>query len=106
MSFVVAVSEQRVAGFYALRQLTPGRHELEALFVEPEFMGKGIGGRLLKHATRAVGRCGGGSILIHSDPNATHFYEAAGASVVGSVKSGSIPGRDLPLLELRVDPQK
>lgn len=34
--FVIAMAGDAVAGFYALRQLTGGEFELEALFVEPD----------------------------------------------------------------------
>lgn len=40
--------------------------------------------------------------LMFVDPDAVPFYEAMGARHAGAVPSGSIPGRMLPLMELRL----
>ena len=40
--------------------------------------------------------------MIQGDPNASKFYEAAGARLVGTRESGSVPGRDLPLYEIDI----
>lgn len=37
--------------------------------------------------------------MIDADPNAEPFYRAMGAVRIGATPSGSIPGRELPLLE-------
>ena len=39
---------------------------------------------------------------IESDPNAEQFYRAMGALRTGTVESGAIPGRELPLMELNM----
>ena len=38
--------------------------------------------------------------MIQSDPNAEGFYLAAGAKNIGVRESASIPGNQLPLLEI------
>jgi len=43
-------------------------------------------------------------LRIASDPHAEAFYLACGAVRVGAAASASIPGRELPLLELTCQP--
>jgi hypothetical protein len=40
------------------------------------------------------------SLEVHSDPHAVEFYRRRGARLVGTIPSGSIPGRVLPLLRI------
>ena len=89
-------------GFYLLVPLAEEEAELDSLFVEPEAIGTGAGAELIAHAIREARGGGCRRLVIHADPNATRFYEAAGARVVGSTPSGSIPGRRLPLLHLEL----
>jgi GNAT superfamily N-acetyltransferase len=72
------------------------------LFVDPDAMRRGIGQALLADALGIAAGAGATRVRIEADPNATPFYERAGAVRVGDVPSGSIPGRVLPLLELDV----
>ena len=92
-----------LAGFYALQRVSSEVFELDALFVEPAFIGRGIGRELVEHATRLATRMGASRMVIQGDPNAADFYRAAGAREAGERPSGSIPGRMLPLfvMELR-----
>lgn len=99
-----------LAGFALLRGI-PGSAgvertdtgELAMLFVDPPHIGQGVGRTLLAAAVgQAAGR-GWTRLRIESDPGAEAFYVAAGARRVGSVASGSIPGRRIPLLELAVE---
>ena len=76
--------------------------ELLMLFVEPSAIGRGVGRLLLDDAVRTAAGCGWTTLRIESDPGAEGFYLAHGARRVGSVPSGSVAGRELPLLELRV----
>lgn len=102
--FVLAYSNQNILGFYAIAILAPLTFELEALFVDPPFMRTGVGQALLDHATGTVAALNGSSFLIQSDPHARAFYQAMGARQVGVRESGSIPGRQLPLLRIDVRP--
>jgi GNAT superfamily N-acetyltransferase len=97
-SFVVAECGGVLVGFYALEHTVEDAVELEALFVDPERSGRGIGRLLMDHARRSAAAAGAHTMLIQSDPNAEAFYRAAGAVSVGTRESGSIPGRYLPLL--------
>ncbi len=98
--FYVCESEGKITGFYALELLGPDNAELEALFVDPEMIGRGFGRTLIEHAkTRAI-ILGIRRIIIQGDPNAQAFYEAAGGVRDGQRESGSIPGRILPIFRI------
>jgi predicted N-acetyltransferase YhbS len=102
--YMVAVDAETVVGFYAIEKVSSTDFELEALFVEPDRIGNGIGRDLVQHAVKNVARKGGETLLIQGDPNATEFYSAAGARHIGSRESESIPGRFLPLFQIPVYP--
>ncbi len=99
----VAVAERagRVVGFYALAGDPPDA-ELSFLFVEPEFIGTGMGRALLEHCLGVAAELGFETIRIESDPFAESFYLAMGAMRVGETPSQSIPSRALPVLALEV----
>ena len=106
--FVVAMQQQELIGFYSLEGLVDQQGdkqgnkqiELGSLYVEPKYIGKGIGRLLMSQAKAHAGMLGAHSLFIQSDPHAVEFYRAAGAVIVGKKESGSIPGRFLPLLEV------
>jgi GNAT superfamily N-acetyltransferase len=103
----VAVAERagHLAGFYALSGDAPDA-ELSFLFVEPEFIGTGVGTALLGHCRAVAAEFGFERIWIASDPFAERFYLAMGAVRVGATPSESIPGRSLPVLWLDVPPRR
>ena len=102
VEFAVADVNGKIAGFYALRRLSPAEFDLEALFVDPGNIGEGYGALLLNHALSVVQKKGGEQLQIQSDPNAEEFYAAAGARQLGIRESGSIPGRYLSLLVIDI----
>ncbi|MGY0024063.1 N-acetyltransferase family protein [Streptomyces sp. cg35] len=88
----------RVLGFATLEGRPP-RGELGLMFVDPDAMGCGVG-RLLFDQVRATARAAGFARFgWAADPNAVPFYEAMGGRRVGTIPSGSVPGRVLPLME-------
>lgn len=93
----VAVGDDKLVGFGAVAKVSSSDWELDALFVEPEHIGTGIGRALVGHAISTVIERAGKKLLIQGDPNAEHFYLAVGAIRIGERESGSIPGRMLPL---------
>lgn len=108
-----------VAGFVLLADPNPRSHssngsdtsraaerdgELAMLFVDPPFIGGGLGRLLFDAAVRAARARGWGHLRIESDPGAEGFYLAAGATRAGTVASGSVAGRELPLLQLDLAP--
>lgn len=100
-SYMLAESDGKILGYYALERLSAADCELEALFVEPKHIGKGIGRQLIEHAKSHAREMGAESILIQGDPNAAHFYLAVGGVQIGERESDSIPGRYLP--EFRIN---
>ena len=100
--FVVA-SGERVVGFCSLERVDEDRIELGGLFVEPAFIGTGMGRALMDRALAAARDAGARVMVIHGDPHAAGFYAACGAVEVGRVPSASIPGRSLPLYEIDLD---
>jgi ribosomal protein S18 acetylase RimI-like enzyme len=58
---------------------------LEALWVDPAFMGRGIGRRLLAHALVVAATAGQKEMSIDADPYAAGFYLKCGARQTGVV---------------------
>ncbi|MBO6903087.1 MAG: GNAT family N-acetyltransferase [Rhizobiaceae bacterium] len=79
-----------------------GVWHLDKLFVDPRFMGLGLGRLLLEWAADTAAARGATLLNIAADPDAVPFYEHHGARRIGDEPSGSIPGRRIPLLELRL----
>ncbi|MFI2612828.1 GNAT family N-acetyltransferase [Kitasatospora sp. NPDC018619] len=98
-----AVAEEggQLLGFVALSGVPP-TGSLDLLFVEPGAIGRGVGRALFERARGLAAALGLRRLTIDSDPNAEPFYRAMGATRIGSAPSGSIPGRELPLLALDV----
>lgn len=71
--------------------------ELEALWVHPSCVGRGLGRTLFNKAVAEARAQGATSLVIKSDPNAEPFYIRMGASLAGSVPSKPV-GRRLPRL--------
>lgn len=96
---VVAELDGEIAGVAAIAPDGPD-FEIAVFFVDPPFMGKGVGGALFK-ASIARARSGQvGRLTILSDPNAVSFYRKMGAQLIGAEPSDAIAGRTLPLLEI------
>lgn len=91
--------DHQAAGFYILLPIDTAVCEMDGLFVEPGFMGKGYGRRLFRHAGRIAKTHGFEKIIIQADPNSVEFYVAAGCVRTGTMPSLSIAGRVLPMLE-------
>lgn len=99
----VAEAALQVVGFYYIHPGSqPGEYVLESLFIEPSFIGQGLGRSLFLDAVSEAKKKGANVVMIESDPNAVGFYTAMGAVLVGEVESSIIPGRKLPLLEFRL----
>lgn len=94
---VVADDGDRIRGFHLLEG-TPPQGELVALFVDPESIGGGLGGRLLRDALALASEAGFTTVSLDADPDAEPFYRHHGAVRVGEAPSGSVPGRMLPRL--------
>ena len=95
-TFVLEDSRNAV-GFYSLEHVSAAEVELSLLFVEPDFIGKGYGRKLITHAQEEALHLGYSKMIIQGDPNAERFYRSAGGLLVGTRKSASIPNRELPI---------
>jgi GNAT superfamily N-acetyltransferase len=103
--YFVGVKASVIIGFCAIETHSATESELEALFVDPDSIGKGVGKRLLEHAIDYAITRGFLSMLIHGDPNAEKFYISAGAQRIGDAESESIPGRMLPVFKITLEEQ-
>jgi len=98
----VTTNNDGILAFIAI-SVTEQTAELEHLWVKPEYMQRGIGGQLLKHAIYFCEQQTVTTLRIESDPNAQGFYEKFGAKHIGEVQS--IPShRRLPLLMIEIQP--
>lgn len=88
-------------GFYGL--LVDGEvASLEHLWVDPEFLGRGVGAALFRHARAEARRHGCRVLQIDSDPHAEGFYLHLGA-VRHSTVPAPVAGVDRELPRLRVE---
>ena len=83
----------------------PDTLNLNKLFVEPRLIRSGVGRALLAHAVAEARQLGAERLTILADPNAAGFHERDGAVRIGEASSDAVPGRLLPLYELRLIPR-
>jgi GNAT superfamily N-acetyltransferase len=76
--------------------------EMAKLFVDPARLRAGVGRRLLAWARAHARASGADRMTIEADPGAADFYRRMGAADDGFAPSGSIPGRLLPRLVMRL----
>lgn len=98
----VAVDEDRPVGFYSL-VLSSIPADLDHLWIEPRFIGTGLGRQLFEHAVHTARQAGAKSFTIESDPNAEGFYRKMGAVPHGQTVT-EIEGQErvLPILLFNV----
>jgi GNAT superfamily N-acetyltransferase len=60
---------------------------LEDLWVEPDFIGKGVGRALFRHTARHARQLGASRLEWEAEPHATRFYERMGAEYVRESRS-------------------
>jgi GNAT superfamily N-acetyltransferase len=96
----VAETDGRPTGFALLAPLKDGRVDLDLFFIEPEYIGTGVGRALFASIVELARSLGFTTLEIVADPNAEGFYSRLGAVRVGVAESEVDPGRQLPLLEL------
>jgi GNAT superfamily N-acetyltransferase len=97
----VAELDGRLAGMIALR-VDGAAAELNDFFVEPDLQGRGVGGALMARFIEACRAAGCVRVRVDADPNAEPIYARFGFRTIGRSPSGSIPGRFLPRMELRL----
>lgn len=102
-SHAVSVAAEAMSpphGFYAL-SMRGDTAVLDHLWVEPRWMGQGIGRELLGHAVGTARAQGAARLEIDSDPHAEAFYQRMGALRIGEVRADvDEVRRVLPRLEI------
>jgi len=98
----VAVEGEAPVAFYTLQE-RQGIAWLENLWVQPEWMGRGIGKKLFLHAANLARQRAFTHLQLEADPNAVGFYEKMGMHRVGERRS-QIEGqpRTLPIMEMKL----
>jgi GNAT superfamily N-acetyltransferase len=91
-----------VAGFYALEWNTPDC-ELKHLWINPNYIGQGIGKRLFTHLIAQLRTLGVQTCKIVAEPHAEGFYLRMGAIRIGE-QPRPLLGQMLPVLQLTVSP--
>ena len=96
----VAEIDGRAVGFSSVA-VSVGKADVSDLFVLPEFTSRGIGQLLANDMLLYICRHGIPLVHVEADPHAIAFYRRQGFTQCGEVPSHSIPGRKLPLMEMR-----
>lgn len=97
----IAEIENVPMGFYTLK-IIKDEPRLDNLWILPEFIGKGIGNKLFKHAVLEASKLGWTNFRLAADPYATGFYEKLGACQIGTVQSRIKPDLFLPHMEFQI----
>jgi GNAT superfamily N-acetyltransferase len=89
-------------GFFMLKEID-GEPRLDHLWVDPRFIGKGLGRWLFAKAIEEAGRLEWRAFRIAADPFAERFYSKLGARRIGEIQSRIKPDLFLPHLEYRLN---
>ena len=91
----------RICGCAALRVDAQTRTgEVEAFFVDPDCQRRGIGNILWEKIYTRAKQQGLETLHLDADPAAIPFYQKLGFVIAGKAPSGSIPGRNLPVMTI------
>ncbi|GAA0459511.1 MULTISPECIES: GNAT family N-acetyltransferase [Alkalibacillus] len=95
----VMIEGKEIVAFYSF---SLSNEQLDALFIDPVYIGKGFGQLLWIDLMKRVKELGVKQFTIDSDPGAEGFYLKMGAEKVGYTPSTVFPQRSLPLLKVKV----
>ena len=87
-----------IIGYYSYYELNKSEVMLENLFVEPQYIGKGIGKRLMSDFLNRLKNSDYKKALLDADPNAENFYAKLEFKVIGK-RETSIKNRFMPIME-------
>lgn len=91
--------EGQLLAFYAFNL---GEEKLDALFIDPDSIGQGLGRLLWADLLKKARDLGLVQFTLDADPNAEGFYLKMGAYTIGKTPSSIDPERYLPLLRVLV----
>ncbi|MGE7596979.1 GNAT family N-acetyltransferase [Lysinibacillus fusiformis] len=92
--------DNKVVAFYSF---AINEQKLDALFLDPDYIGKGLGKIIWNHLLNKAKELELREFTIDSDPNAEGFYLKMGALNIGSTPSTVFPDRSLPLMKVKVN---
>jgi GNAT superfamily N-acetyltransferase len=102
-SVFIGIVEKNIIGFCSFSK-NSDEVVMEHLFVDPKYIGKGLGKKLWMHSLAFAESQGWESFKLCADPFAAEkFYLPMGCTKVGEVESSVQKGRMLPLLEYTLD---
>lgn len=101
---MIAEAQGQLAGMAQI-SIENDKADLQRLFIDVPYMGKGCGKILFDWAVSHSQQRKCRVMTIEADPQAAAFYYHMGAVKVGDIPSGSIPNRYLPLLEIKLSSQ-
>ncbi|MFK5980785.1 MAG: GNAT family N-acetyltransferase [Rhizobiaceae bacterium] len=76
--------------------------EINAFFIDPDWQRKGVGRQLWAKMLERAAQLNLTTLMLDADPYAVSFYEAMGFKTIGETVSGSIPGRVLPRMSIKL----
>ncbi len=88
----VAEMDGRTVGFSVVVPKPGGVSDLDGLFVEPAYWGKGIGRKLIADAIELARRQSASSLEVVGNPRARGFYERCGFVEFGIIATRFGPG--------------
>lgn len=86
-----AEAEGMLAGVMHLKPLEDGEALLDDLFIEPRFIGAGVGGALWRQAATLARQLGARTMTLYADRHAIPFYQHMGAVLVDPTETASTP---------------
>lgn len=89
---VLLEADGRIQGFAAIVRRDDGNAELDALFVEPDTWGRGVGRALVDHCATMARERGATALHVVGNPHAEGFYKACGFEIVGATGTRFGPG--------------
>ena len=90
-----------IVGYYSYEVLSTSAIKLDNLFLDPAYIGKGLGKVLMQDFLDRAKQQGFQTATLNAEPYAEPFYRGFGFQVVDQLNS-SIPGRSLPVMELNL----
>jgi GNAT superfamily N-acetyltransferase len=94
----VSDMNRKPAGFCVVVPASAGEHELEGLFVDPPFWGRGIGRLLVGHAAAIAAGMGARRMSVIAGHEARGFYEKCGFVVTGETRTQFAPALIMHLM--------